>query len=174
MEVSGTNVLSPSFILVDSEVVLSVLHFQIGFLACRSVRHACICVCGSGSHDNLKQRHICKRAEVNHVWVLLMSCRIEDCPKTCSSIHIVYATMPWRFQHQSFPCRTMIDSGLVQSEALGDWMGAPVYGRTVVGSNLYTFGISFVAWYFIVVSSPMILVVYDYVNVVWKRLSFER
>jgi hypothetical protein len=94
--------LSPSFILVDSEVVLSVLHFQIGFLACRSVRHACICVCGSGSHDNLKQRHICKRAEVNHVWVLLMSCRIEDCPKTCSSIHIINATMPWRFPTPKF------------------------------------------------------------------------
>lgn len=105
--------LSPSFILIDSELVLSFLHFQIGFLACSLVRHACICVYGSGSHDNLKQRHICKRAEVNRVWVLLKSCRIEDCSKTCSSIRIRNATMPWRFRHRSLPCRIMIDSGLL-------------------------------------------------------------
>lgn len=62
----------PCFIFIDSELVLSFLHFQIDFLACSSVWHACIYVCGSGSHDNLKQRHIRKRAEVNQVWVLRM------------------------------------------------------------------------------------------------------
>lgn len=123
--------LLPCFIFIDSELVLSFLHFKVDFLACSSVRHACIYVCGHGSHDNLKQRHIRKRAEVNQVWVLVMACRIEDCSKTCSSIHIINATMPWTFQHQSFPCCIMIDSVLVQTEALGDWMGAPVYSRTV-------------------------------------------
>ena len=38
--------------------------------------------------------------------------RIEDCSKTCSSIDIINATMPWRFRHESFSCCMMIDSGL--------------------------------------------------------------
>lgn len=57
--------------------------------------------------------------------------RIEDCSKTCSSIDIVNATMPWRFRHESFSCCMMIDSGLGEIEAFGDWMGASVYGRTL-------------------------------------------
>lgn len=126
---------------------------QTGFLACSSVRHACIYVFASDYYDNPKHRHICKCAEVNQVWVFLMACRIEERWKTHSSIHIKTATVRWRFQDQRLYSR-------LDGEAPGDWMGA--LWMHPVRLLLYICDL--------VIYHSFFTVVYVYVSVVWDRL----